>query len=175
MRITISGLPGSGTTTLARTLSHELSIPLISAGEVFRQMAAEKGMTLAEFGRYCEEDPAVDMMVDERQREIGLQSDDIIIEGRLSGWKVPEADVRIWLKAPLEIRVRRIFERDETTDLAQALLETKAREASEEKRYRQYYGIDISDLSLYDLVLDSSRFTPDLLARIVVSAIPSSP
>lgn len=172
MRITISGLPGSGTTTLARTLSDQLSYTLISAGEVFRQMAIEKGMSLAAFGAYCEKDPATDHLIDTRQREIALFSDNIIVEGRLSGWNLPEAELRIWLKAPLHVRTGRIFERDEIADLTKAKEETRVRESSEEQRYRQYYSIDISDLTIYDIVLDSSRFTVEDLARIVLAALP---
>jgi len=55
MIITISGLPGAGTTTITRILSRKLGIPFISAGEVFRQMAAEKGMNILEFSRLAED------------------------------------------------------------------------------------------------------------------------
>ena len=46
MIITIGGLAGTGTTTVARILSERLGIPCVSAGDVFRQMAAEKNMDL---------------------------------------------------------------------------------------------------------------------------------
>lgn len=140
---------------------------------MFRKMAEEKGMTLAAFGMHCEKDPAADHLIDERQREIALNSDNIIVEGRLSGWKIPEAELRIWLKAPLCVRTGRIYERDETADTKKAEEETRVREASEEQRYRQYYAIDIRDLTIYDMVLDSSRFTVEELAQIVLSALPS--
>ena len=39
MIITIGGLAGTGTSTTAKTLSQEINIPFISAGDVFRQMA----------------------------------------------------------------------------------------------------------------------------------------
>ena len=50
MQITVSGLPGSGTTTLSRLLSEYYELELISSGEIFRKMAKERGMSLAEFG-----------------------------------------------------------------------------------------------------------------------------
>ena len=40
MIITIGGLAGTGTTTLAEKLSEKLDIPYISAGFIFREMAA---------------------------------------------------------------------------------------------------------------------------------------
>jgi cytidylate kinase len=99
MRITISGLPGSGTTTLGRLLADRYNCEYVSAGEVFRSMAAECSLSLTEFGSLCEKDPGVDKLIDERQRIIALRSDMIVAEGRLSGWMIPEADIKIWLFA----------------------------------------------------------------------------
>ncbi|HOV66796.1 MAG TPA: AAA family ATPase [Methanoregulaceae archaeon] len=170
MRITVSGPPGSGTTTLARWLAARTGFALISAGEVFRGLARERGMDLAAFGALAESDPAFDRMIDERQREIAEQTDDIVVEGRLSGRMVSNADLRIWLQAPLPVRVRRILEREAGADIAGAEAETAEREACEARRYRQYYGIEIDDLSVYDLVLNTERFDVETLGAIVMTA-----
>lgn len=171
MRVTISGLPGSGTTSLTYHLASEHRFDVISAGEVFRQMAKERGMSLAEFGVFCEGDPSVDKLIDERQREIALSQDQILIEGRLSGWMIPEADLRIWLKASLECRVKRILDRDQFADFDHAMRATAEREASEALRYKQYYNIDYASLAPYHLVLDTELWTVDQLGRIVSSAL----
>lgn len=171
MRITISGLPGSGTTSLTYHLAEMHRLDVISAGEVFRQMAKERGMTLAEFGSFCEEDPSVDKLIDERQREIALSNTHIIAEGRLSGWMIQEADLKIWLKASLECRVSRIFDRDQFSDPTAAMQATKERESCEALRYQQYYDIDIGSLSPYHLVLDTEMWTVEQLGIIVSSAI----
>ena len=108
MRITVSGLPGSGTTSLSRYLAEHHGFTMISAGEVFRECAKEHHMELAEFGRLAEKDPAYDKMIDARQKEIAEKKDNIIVEGRLSGWMVEKADLRIWLFAPIGCRLERI-------------------------------------------------------------------
>jgi cytidylate kinase len=171
VRITVSGPPGSGTTTLARRLAALTGYRLISAGEVFRALAAERGMDLAAFGALAEADPSIDLLIDARQREIAEDADDIVVEGRLSGLMISSADLRIWLQAPLPVRVRRILDREEKADLASAETETAAREACEARRYRQYYGIEIDDLLPYDLVLNSDRFGVEGLASIVETAL----
>jgi len=167
MRITVSGLPGSGTTSLAMHLSDIHGIDLISAGEVFRRMAAEHGMDVAEFGKLAEKDPSFDRMIDERQKELALAHEDIIVEGRLSAWFVPEADLKVWLFAPVECRVTRIQSRDTITDLATATELTREREASEALRYQTYYGIDISCMTPYHLVLNSDLMGVEELGEIV--------
>lgn len=171
MRITVSGLPGSGTTSLARYLSTKHGFSLISAGEVFRQMAAERNMDLAEFGALARQEPEIDRMIDERQKEIALSMDDIIVEGRLSGWMVTGADLKCWLSAPVACRVSRILVRDQVLDLATAARMTEEREACEAIRYREYYGIDIGDLTPYHIVLNSERWGVEGLGEIVDMAI----
>jgi len=173
MRITVSGLPGSGTTSLARNLAVTHRYTLISAGEVFRQMAKEKDLDIAEFGRLAEQDPAIDREIDARQRTIAEGQNDIIAEGRLSGWCVRNADLKIWLQASMECRVERIFSRDILEDLKTALTLTREREASEAHRYREYYSIDIRDLSPYHLVLNSEKFGVEDLSALVETAISS--
>jgi len=171
MRITVSGLPGSGTTSLSRYLAERHGFTMISAGEVFRQLAKEHTMELAEFGRLAEADPAYDKMIDARQKEIASQRDNIIVEGRLSGWMVESADLKIWLYAPIGCRVKRIAFRDQTADEKTAESLTLEREKCEAGRYRSYYSIDITDLSIYHLILNSEHWGVEGLGAIVDTAI----
>ena len=108
MRITISGSPGSGTTSLGKALAERYNLRYLSAGEVFRGLAKEHGMDLAAFGKLAEENPEIDLKIDARQKEIGEASDDIILEGRLAGWMVENADLKILLYASPDCRAERL-------------------------------------------------------------------
>jgi cytidylate kinase len=171
MRITVSGLPGSGTTSLARYLAERHGFAMISAGEVFRQLAKERNMELAEFGRLAEQDPSFDRMIDARQKEIASERDNIVIEGRLSGWMVENAELKIWLFAPVGCRITRIVNRDHVIDSQTAEEVTLEREQCEAGRYRLYYNIDINDLSIYHMTLNSEHWDVAGLGRIVDTAI----
>jgi cytidylate kinase len=171
MRITVSGLPGSGTTSLSRYLAERTGFSMISAGEVFRQLAQEHAMDLAAFGRLAEEDPAFDKMIDARQKEIAAGRDNIIVEGRLSGWMVEEADLRIWLYAPISCRIKRIAFRDQVPDEATTKVLTLEREHCEAGRYLSYYSIDINDMSIYHLIINSEHWGVDGLGAIVEAAL----
>jgi cytidylate kinase len=171
MRITVSGLPGSGTTSLSHYLAERHGFTMISAGEVFRQLAREHNMELAAFGRLAEEDPVFDRMIDERQKEIAAERDNIIVEGRLSGWIVKDANLRIWLYAPIGCRIKRIAFRDQVTDEKTAEQLTLEREQCEAGRYQSYYSIDIGDLSIYHLILNSEHWSVEELGAIVDTAI----
>ncbi|MBW3582455.1 MAG: AAA family ATPase [Euryarchaeota archaeon] len=170
--ITVGGLPGSGTTTACRKLREKLNLPYIYAGHIFRGMADEAGMTLAEFGRYCEDHPEVDKELDRRQLEI-LKHGDVIVEGRLSGWLAIENDIpalTVWLWAPVDVRAGRIVER-EGGELKEKREEMLEREFSEAKRYRTFYGMDLQDQERYDVVLETHTRTPDQVVDAILVAL----
>lgn len=171
MLVTISGLPGSGTTTLSRLVAAALDLDRLPGGEVFRQMAAESGMTLAEFGRHARDHPEHDRELDRRLLE-RARAGGVVIESRLAGWLAARDDlpaVRVWVTCSDEERARRVGRRD-ATDVTTARADNTAREALERARYQDLYGIDLTDLSVYDLVLDSTGIAPEALAAEVVSA-----
>jgi len=169
--ITISGPPGSGKSTLSKILSVKLGLELVSMGDIFRKCAEERCMSLEEFGLIAKCNEKIDHEIDEMQKKIADEKDDIMIEGRLSGFLV-DANLKVWLKAPLEIRAQRIAKR-ESKQVAKAMEETSEREECERERYLKYYDIDINDLSVYDIILDSSKWSPEELSGIVEIAVKS--
>lgn len=171
MIITISGPPGSGKSTLSKIVSVKLGLELVSMGDVFRKCAQDRCMSLEEFGQIAKCNEKIDHEIDEMQKKIADEKDDILIEGRLSGFLV-DANLKVWLKAPLEIRAQRIAKR-ESKQVAKAMAETSEREECERERYLKYYGIDINDLSVYDIIIDSSKWSPEELSGIVEKAVKS--
>ncbi|MGC9554661.1 MAG: (d)CMP kinase [Thermoplasmatota archaeon] len=170
--ITLGGLPGSGTTTTARRLQETLHLPYVYAGHLFRELARERGMTLAEFGAYCEEHPEVDRALDKKQ-EMLLAAGHLILEGRLAGWIAHRNSIpafKIWLSCMEKERVRRVAER-EGESLETVRREIEAREASEKKRYRRYYDIDLDDLSIYDVVVDTTSLPPTEVEAAILEAM----
>ncbi|MBS1263150.1 MAG: Cytidylate kinase [Methanonatronarchaeales archaeon] len=167
--VTVSGLAGSGTSTTAEVISSNLEIDVLSVGETFRREAERRGMSLEEFGEYASKDPEVDRRIDERQAEIASDADNLVVEGRLAGWMV-DADLKVWLKAPLEVRAKRVAARENQT-VREAEGDIRRREECERERYGEFYGIDISDLSAYHLVIDTSRWEPGGVASLVETGI----
>jgi cytidylate kinase len=169
MIITIGGLAGTGTTTASEILSKKLNIPYVSAGDIFRQMAKEYEMSILKFGEFAENNIDVDIEIDKRQKKIAENSENLIVEGRLSAYFV-ESDLKIWMIAPLIIRAERICER-ESKSFDLATNEIKIREDSESKRYLKIHNIDINNLDIYDLIINTNSFNPDSIVEIINSTL----
>jgi cytidylate kinase len=172
MLITVSGPPGSGTTTAARGVASDLGLDLLHGGEVFRAMATERGMTLRDFGRYAADHPEVDVELDRRLAD-GARADGLVIESRLAGWVLLNEDIdglKVWLACDDKVRAERVAAREGVT-IERALADNAERETVEHDRYLALYGIDQGDLSIYDLVLDTGVLGPvEVVDRIVAAA-----
>ena len=134
-------------------------------------MAAERQLTLPEFGRYAAVHPEVDAELD-RRLAARARAGDVLIESRLAGWIAHNEDltaVTVFIDCASAERARRVAEREGIT-VEQALADNTERQQVERSRYIALYGIDIEDLSIYDLVLDSGALAPAELAERVVAA-----
>ncbi len=168
--ITVSGPPGCGATTVCEGLSTALDCGYVSGGDIFRQLADDRGMSLSQLIAKTDETDEIDRALDRRLRTIaekwGASNKAFVLESRLAGWLAGNrADLRIWLDAPDEVRV------DRTRDRAEMEAEMRVREVSEAGRYRSYYGIDIDDRSFYDLAINTARWSPHATLEMILSAV----
>jgi cytidylate kinase len=167
MIITIGGSICSGKTTLAGELAKRFGLKHVSAGKIMREMAKERCMTLLEFSRYAESHPEVDRDIDKKQKE--LAKGNCVVDGRLSAHFL-DSDMKVWLDAPLEVRAERLSKRDKKSgkDAERNLIE---REESEGGRYMKIYGIDLRDMRIYDLIINTARFDVKTMTELVSIAI----
>lgn len=126
-------------------------------------------MALDEFSRYVERHPEIDRQIDQMTIDAAKEGN-VLIDARLAGWMAKNADVKILLTAPLEVRARRIALR-ENRKYEEVLAETIKRERSEAKRFKRFYGIDVNDYSVFDLVLDTDRWSAREMVRILETAV----
>ena len=168
--VTVSGPPGCGATTLVEGIAEALDCGYVSGGELFREIAAERGMSLSQLTAETGESEEIDRALDRRLRRIaekwGTANKAFVLESRLAGWIAGNrADIRIWLDAPDEVRADRTADRPEMTS------EMQVREVIEEQRYKSYYGIDLSDRSIYDLVVNTGRWDAEATLDLALAGI----
>lgn len=168
MIISISGSHGSGKSTIAKKLAEKLNWLHFSMGKLRREAAQRRGLTLAEYNKLGEDDPETDLEVDNYQKKLGQSRDNFIIEGRTSWYFIPQS-FKIYLDVDQKVGAERIFlhlkndrdnKRNEDSNLntiKDVEDSLKKRLASDKKRYRKYFKIDVYDRNNYDFYLDTSH------------------
>ncbi|MBN1544468.1 cytidylate kinase family protein [Candidatus Woesearchaeota archaeon] len=180
MIITISGMPGSGKTTIANMLAERFKLKHYYMGAIRRKIAEERGITLNELNRLAEKDPHSDKVVDDKLKELGKTEDNFIAEGRTAAHFIPHS-IKLFIAVDIREGARRIRDdvklkhnkrneeiRDNINEMA-ALLDRRIE--SDKVRYKKYYNIDIFDPNLYDLWIDTTDMTPEQVISQIISFI----
>jgi len=162
--VTVSGEIGAGKSTVAKALARSLGLRYLSTGEVFREEARRRGLSLAAMGRLAEQDQTIDREIDRMQTDVA-RAGGVLVDSRLSGWLI-DGDLRTWFRAPLAVRAARVAARDGLS-VEDALSALRGREESERRRYRAIYQIDLTDLGRYHVIVDTSIWS----AREIVQAL----
>ena len=178
MIIAISGRPGAGKTTLAKHLAETYGMRYVSAGDMFRKIAAKHGFephgeSFLKFHEKLEKDPKLSKNIDEEidQRVIEEAEDgNVVIEGWLAPHMIKNADLRIFLNVSSGLAAERIAFREED-DREHEFHITIKREESFVRRAKSEYNIDINDVSDFDIVLNTEKFEPEDTQEIIETAI----
>ncbi|MCR4675817.1 MAG: AAA family ATPase [Sphaerochaetaceae bacterium] len=168
MRIAISGKSGCGNTTVSTMVAEKLGYHLVNF--TFRQMAQERGVDFWEFCKMAEEDDNIDRELDRRMVEMAYEHENSVLGSRLAIWNMKDADLKVYLSASDKVRSLRILKREGGT-LEERMAQTKARDSHDSARYKRIYGIDNSDTSAADLVIDTDDKTPEEICDIIVQAV----
>ena len=145
-----------------------------------REMAMEKGMTLMELNTFSETDGGkVDAILDERQKKLGQEKDNFIIDARLAWHFIPQS-FKVYLTVDDYEGASRIVADSanplrHSTDIhgsvGEAMNTTRARRESESKRYMSLYHVDNHDLSHYDIVLDTTHTSPEEVVKRILDVL----
>lgn len=168
--VTIGGPHGTGKSTYAKMIAKQFKLRYVSAGQFFRDLAKQRGVSLEELSRQAAKSQEIDRLIDERSAAEAAKGN-VVVEGQLAGWMTKDrAQVRVYLKAPDEVRIARIAHRDRL-DYEVARRQTLEREQIQRDRYKRYYGIDIDNLSLYNVVIDTGNRSIESTSTEMMSKI----
>lgn len=173
MIVTISGLSGSGKSTVAKLLSQQLNYQLFDFGNLLRNTAKEKHLNLADFAEYLNQNPAAEKAMDQKTVEFAKQNNNIILNGRLTAWLMKNNNIpafKICLMADINKRAGWIAGR-EKINLEQALKETQKRDEIDHQRLLTNFGLDINDVSIYDTVIKTDDLGIDEIVDILLKEI----
>lgn len=177
MIISISGQLGSGKSTVGKLLAKALSYKHYSTGDFWRALAAEKDLDVYEFNKLAETDPSIDTQIDEYSSELGKKEDNFVIDSRLAWHFIPHS-FKVRLTVDPTEGARRVYQDSERhneqshTDIMTAAHANEKRDQSERQRYIDYYNIDITKPENFDLVIDTTKISPEEVLQKIIESLP---
>jgi cytidylate kinase len=180
MNITITGNLGSGKSSVAKIL-REKGYEIISTGNIFRQLAMDKGLSVEEFNKQVNEaarngDRSVDKLIDDTTTKIGMERDHIVFDSRLA-WHFAPQSFKVFVITDIDEASRRVFndsQRANSESYASQEACKKAlinRQKLETVRYKEIYNIDYYDMSNYNLVIESTNASPTEIAQEILDRL----
>jgi len=162
----ISGMAGTGKSTLAKKLAERYGLRYYSGGDALKALAAEEGYDSSSRGWW--ESPEGLSFLEKREENLKFDKavDDKLLEYAQQGcvlldsWTMPwllKTGFKIWLIASEEKRAERIAERDKLSR-EEALKVLKEKEARTKSIYKKLYGFTLGqDLEPFNIVLDTNN------------------
>lgn len=185
MVVCISGMAGTGKSTLALRLAKEYDLKYYSGGDALKALAADEGYSASGNGwwesaeglaflRKRENDLKFDKAVDDKLLEYAQQGNVL-----LDSWTMPwllKTGFKIWLLASIEKRAERVAKRDRI-GVKDALRILKEKEARTKAIYQKLYGFALGeDFAPFNLVLDTENLNAEevfwVLCRVLDSVVP---
>jgi cytidylate kinase len=168
IKIAISGKSGCGNTTVSRLTAEALGLRFINF--TFRNLAEERNLSLPEVLAKAARDDSWDREVDERQVKLAREGKGCVLGSRLAIWMLPEADMKVYLRASSATRAGRIKVR-EGGSLAEVEAFTAERDRQDRERYIRIYGIDNDDYGFADLIIDTDELNPLQISGLISAGL----
>ena len=162
--ITVAGSPGSGKSSTARALASLLRFRHFSSGDLFRQLALERGESIEAMNISAEAQRDIDLKVDNLLKEMYRTEERLVIDSRMAWHWMPQS-FKMFLVLDPQTAAERIFDHlrreGRLSEDAQSVAEVRAsidrRSASEQRRYAALYGVDMTDPLNFDLVINTKH------------------
>ena len=170
--IAISGELGSGKTSVATAIAAHLGLEMFSTGEMQREIARSMQLSTLDLNRRSESDLSIDEAVDgEVRRRAAESTSPMVFDSRLA-WHTIGNAFRVRLIADPHVAVERIHRgRKSLEESYESVLQAEEsllkRYTIEKSRFESLYGVDITRLRNFDLVVDSSDLTIDEVAHLI--------
>jgi predicted cytidylate kinase len=169
-KITVSGQICTGKTTLYKALGAKLGWPTFSTGQFFRDYAAKHQLSIESA---AEQNATITKKIDYQVREMLKGEGKMVVEGWMAGVMAESTPgvLRVLLTCQNPVRYRRFADREQTT-LVEAKKQVTERDTNWLAEIAKIYGrSDIFAPKHYDLVIDTTKFTPPQILRRVLEKL----
>lgn len=175
--ITIAGSLGSGKSSTAKAVATALGYAHFSSGDLFRQIAAERGESVEAMNISAEAQQDIDYQVDQLLQKKYETEDRLVVDSRMA-WHWMPASFKVFLHLDPETSAQRIFshmkEEGRVSESASTIEELRAsidrRFASEQKRYFSLYKVNPTDPQNFDMIVNTKPNNLVTVTAMVLAA-----
>lgn len=158
---------------MSTRLAQRLGVRRVSVGDIYRAIAADRGMTALQLNLHAELDDEIDRYVDQLQAEIAASGEQLVVDSRLA-WHFFTDALKVHLVTDPTTAARRVLTRpandvERYASVEEARTRLAIRSESERVRFIARYGADKSRLRNYDLVVDTTRAPPDQVVEQTIT------
>ncbi len=172
-RVSLAGDLGSGKSTVGAILKDRFYADIISVGKIQREMAEKLGMNTREFNIYQESHPELDKQLDDMLASYDSKEGSFIFDSRMA-WHFVPSSFSVYMKCDAEEAAKRVVNAKRNDEPyssdGEAFKKLQERRDSEIQRYKAFYGVDITDMSNYRFVVDTTDKTPEEVAEEIIAA-----
>jgi cytidylate kinase len=178
--ICISGMAGTGKSTLSKKLAEKYSLSYYSGGDVLKELAKQEGYDVSVLGwwesptglKFLSQranNPKFDKEVDDKLLEYA-QKGNILLDSWTMPWLLKDG-FKIWLEASFEKRAARVAQRDKMT-VEEASKVLKEKEAHTKAIYKSLYGFALGeDFKPFDFILDTNNLSANEVFQVLCKVI----
>ena len=162
LKISVSWLAGSGKSSLVNAIVKKYGMTTADVGQIFRQRAVAKWLTIAEYDTLVASNPQEDVEMDNDFKQVVENCPwDIIVWRRMWFHLLPNI-ISIRLNVSPEQWAERVFLADrgkqekKYATVEEALQANQDRMAKLRERLLKLYGVDFTDMSHYMKIIDTT-------------------
>lgn len=178
--ICISGMAGTGKSTLAKKLAKKYDLHYYSGGDALKELAEAEGCNASVEGwwetseglaflKRRKGDSSFDKAVDNKLMEYAKKGNVL-----LDSWTMPwllNTGFKIWLSASIEKRAERVANRDKISQ-KQAVTVLKEKEGNTRDIYKRLYGFSLGeDFEPFHFILDTDNLNPNEVYHVLCDVI----
>ena len=175
--VTIAGSPGSGKSSTAKALAEALGFRHFSSGDLFRQLAVERGLSIEAMNISAEQQRDIDLRVDELLQRMYRDEDRLVIDSRMAWHWMPQS-FKVFLTLDPGTAAERIFGHlqaagrvsEEAASVEEVRRSIDVRTASERSRYAALYEVTATDPLNFDVVVNTGQNDLPTVTAIVGAA-----
>lgn len=173
--IVVSGVPGAGSSTVARLVADKLDLEFFSAGDYFKKLSKKHSEGEERTMKFWQTEEGHSQELHEHIDSLTKRAADkgnVVIDAKIGIRILKErADLSVWLKASMVVRAKRHAKRGKV-DSKNSLFYIEKRTRLERKHWREIYGFDYFDQEKEaDLVIDSSSKSPEKIVEEIVDKL----